>query len=121
MAFLAVGYFRERAVLSAALSGTGRHAASYPGLRDPIYRLEHDLFDRRLRVRDLATAVSVRHLEVCAWRRGGWQPSMGRRSRTRVGAALTCPTSLMGDTAVCCGRGTGGGALIGAPGAWRML
>ena len=40
VALLAVDHFRERAVLPAALPGTGRHAAPHSGLRRAVHRLE---------------------------------------------------------------------------------
>ena len=69
LALLAVDHLRERVVLPAALPGPGRHAAPHPRLLDAVRRLEHGVVDRRLRLRSLAAAVPVHHLEVHQGRR----------------------------------------------------
>ena len=76
VALLAVDDLRQRAVLPAALPRPRRHAAPHPRLRRAVRRLEHGVLDRRLRLRALAAAVPVHHLEVRA--------RAARRSATSV-------------------------------------
>ncbi len=64
VALLDVHDLRERAVLPAALPRTRRHAAPYSGLQHAVRRLEHGVFGRRLRLRSLAAAVRVHHLQA---------------------------------------------------------
>ena len=81
LALLAVGHLRERAVLPAALPRPRGHAAPHPGLRHAVRRLEHGVVDRRVRLRPLAAAVPVHHLEVRQGRREGdghvWEGAHG--------------------------------------------
>ena len=88
MALLAVGHLRERAVLPAALPGTRRHAAPHPRLLHAVHRLEHGVVARRVRLRPLAAAVPVHHLEVHQGRREVGRAFLGRRAWPRVGAHL---------------------------------
>ena len=86
-ALLAVDDLRQRAVLPAALPRPRRHAAPYPGLQHAVRRLEHDLLDRRVRLRSVAAAVRVHHLQLDARRREG--------DATRCGTRL-CRTAWSG-------------------------
>ena len=88
IALLAVGDLRERAVLPAAFPGTRRHAAPHPRLRDAVHRLEHGVVARRFRLRSLAAALPVHHLEVHQERREVGCPFLGRCARPRVGTPL---------------------------------
>ena len=81
---------RQRAVLPAALPRARGHAAAHPGLFDAVRRLEHGVVDRRLRLRPLAAAVRLRHLEVRARRRQG---DGGRSGTARMhGLEWTVPS-----------------------------
>ena len=55
---------------------------------------------RRLRLRAVAAAVPVHHLEVRARRRAHRQQGLGRRARPRVGAALAAAVPLLDHAAV---------------------
>ena len=100
VALLAVGHLRERAVLPAALPRARRHAAPHPGLRHAVHRLEHGVLDRRLRLRPVAAAVPVHHLEVRARRARRRRPRLGRRAWPGVGAALAAAVPHLGNAAV---------------------
>ena len=73
VAFLAVDDFRQRAVLPAALPGTGRHAAAHSRLRRAIHRLEHGVLDRRLLVSALSQILFAIVIVQCI--RGGKKAS----------------------------------------------
>src|SRR5438105_4883233 len=112
LALLAVGDLRERAVLPAALPRTRRHAAPHPRLRGAVHRLEHGVLDRRLRLRPVAAAVPLPHLEVRAGRRAHRQQGLGGRARARVGAVFAAAVSLVDDAPVGCGDRARRRALI---------
>jgi cytochrome c oxidase subunit I len=68
-AFLADHDLRERDVFPAALPGTRRHAATYPGLRAAVHELQRDFEHRRLRLRHRAADLPVARHQVHPRRR----------------------------------------------------
>ncbi len=79
IALLAVDDLGQRPVLPAALPRPGRHAAPHPGLRGAVRRLQHDLVDRRVRLRPVAAAVRLHRLQDAS--------RAARRRPTRSGKA----------------------------------
>ena len=57
---------------------------------------------RRVRLRPLAAALPVHHLEVRQERRACAEPRLGRRAWPRVGAALAAAVPHLGNAAVRC-------------------
>ena len=99
--------------------GPRRHAAPHPRLRGAVHRLEHGVLDRRLRLRAVAAAVPVHHLEVRARGRARRQQGLGGRARTGVGAALAAAVPLLDHAALGCGHRARRGALMSAAPPWH--
>ena len=88
VALLAVGDLRERIVLPAAFPGAGQHAAAHSGLRRAIYRVQHDLDDRRIRVRPFATAACDNDRQVRARRPKGHHRGLGQSAGAGMDRAV---------------------------------